>query len=452
MAQGVKTRSMLAQMQLTRDQSGEMPVESPDLRTQGSSPLERDNIMEMRQEPSRNPFRRRSSNRTPEYIGDAEYEYHVSGIDRRDTEYLRRPDEDCDEYLRPVGVQTQRPMGFRSQGANMAGQIKLNLPRYNGQGKWSTFINQFEAITYNWSQEKKLYHMFSCLSGEAADFAFELDEYLRNNYEFLVEELQRRFRVTETPQTCARQFYRRKLRSSETIKQFAADLKTLVRKAFPSGLNRVAMEQMLIKQFFDGLDDDELRYNVEYLKMPRDLDDAVDLVYEHDEFRKVKREHQKHKIQTVQEPQLRGSVNGSSPVSYPNRNGYTGDRGTTQPQNRWDRNFQNPQLRSANRLEIQELKQILSKLTLQVNNLLLASGENAAKVGSTERKCFKCGKVGHFKRECPETQPSQVKVVSCEEKEEPTEESEYSGCDDCQQMMNSEEHDVDNEDPHMLNW
>lgn len=36
------------------------------------------------------------------------------------------------------------------------------------------------------------------------------------------------------------------------------------------------MEQLLIKQFFDGLEDDDL--HVEYLKMPRSLDEAVNMM------------------------------------------------------------------------------------------------------------------------------------------------------------------------------
>jgi hypothetical protein len=285
----------------------------------------------------------------------------------------------------------------RQQNRNSAAHIKLNLPKYDGRTRWKTFINQFEAITRDWSEDQKLYHLLTCLSGDAADFVFELESHIRGSLDLLVEELERRFKTTETPQTCARQFYRRKLRSGETIKQFAADLKTLVRKAYPQGLDRSAMEQMLIKQFFDGLEDDDLRYNIEYLKMPKGLDEAVDLVYEHDEFRKVKRENIKqHKVNAVQpmkeERQLRKLSPSTAPTSA-----------------------------VSSQTELLEIKQALAKLTLQVNTLL--NKQSPTKTEIRDRKCFKCGREGHFKRQCPEIQADRVKAVATlEEEDEPCEE------------------------------
>ena len=167
---------------------------------------------------------------------------------------------------------------------------ELKLPRYDGQGKWRTFIRQFEAITCSWSENERLQHLLTCLKGDAADFAFDLDRAVLNNYDLLVEELHKRFHTKETRQTKVRKFYNRKLQKDETLCQFAGDLKCLIRKAYPNGLSRQVMEEMLLKQFFDGLEDEDLRYYVEYLKNPENLDEAVELVYEYDEYRNIKRE------------------------------------------------------------------------------------------------------------------------------------------------------------------
>ena len=150
-----------------------------------------------------------------------------------------RPVSHPDRYYRPSA---------QYRGRSSASQVKLSLPKFNGRIKWRTFRSQFEAVTADWDDDERLYHLLANLTGEAADFAFELEDHIRQDFDSLVDELERRFKVIETPQTCARQFYRRKLRSGETMKQFAANLKTPVRKAYPRGLNRWAMEQMLIKQ------------------------------------------------------------------------------------------------------------------------------------------------------------------------------------------------------------
>jgi hypothetical protein len=163
------------------------------------------------------------------------------------------------------------------------------------------------------------------------------------------------------------------------------------------------MEQMLIKQFFDGLDDDDLRYNIEYLKMPKGLDEAVDLVYEHDEFRKIKRENTKHKVHAIQ------TENGVKQPTYPQKKLTNNGTATFQV----DCNA-----------ELKEIKQALFKLTNQVNNLL--NGQSfPAKNEVQERKCFKCGKPGHFKKQCPEKSSEQVRAALAYEEDD-------DACEECQ--------------------
>ena len=330
-------------------------------------------------------------NGPPVYYHDA-YERQPHRLD-----FVAHCDPEINEipqHLLNGNINRQRPSSYlrryqvpaNRRNENFVAQFKLNLPRYDGKTRWQTFYHQFEAVTQDWSEDKKLYHLLSCLTADAADFVFELESHVRDSYHSLTEELDRRFKTIETPQMCARQFYRRKLRSGETIKQFASELKSLVRKAYPQGLDRSAMERMMIKQFFDGLDDDDLRYNIEYLKMPKGLDEAIELVHEHDQFKRINRENVKQKVNAVQPSP--GQRPQSPASSVPNQS-------------------------YAN--EIKEIKLALTQLTNQVDKLM-----NSQQQG---RKCYKCGREGHFKRACPETS-EQVKAVSAY--------YDVVICDDCQ--------------------
>ena len=72
-------------------------------------------------------------------------------------------------------------------------------------------------------------------------------------------------------------FFSRTLRRNESVREFAADIKNLSYKAFPTGLSNQAREQMLIKQFFDGLADQDASFQILYLQRPRTLDIALDM-------------------------------------------------------------------------------------------------------------------------------------------------------------------------------
>ena len=173
--------------------------------------------------------------------------------------------------------------------------VKINLPHYDGRTKWQTFIRQFESVTWQWNEERKLQHLLASLRGDAADFVFDLERHILNDYRYLVAELENRFITRESRETHVRQFYGRKFKRGETIREFASDLKRLIRKAYPTGINQDVREDMLLKQFFDGLEDEDLNYYVQYLKSPDTLDLAVELVYEYDDRRNIQRENKRSK-------------------------------------------------------------------------------------------------------------------------------------------------------------
>ena len=53
----------------------------------------------------------------------------------------------------------------------------IKVPVFNWRGKWNTFISQFEVFAENlcWSESQKRQHLLAALTGDAADFVFDLE-------------------------------------------------------------------------------------------------------------------------------------------------------------------------------------------------------------------------------------------------------------------------------------
>ena len=60
----------------------------------------------------------------------------------------------------------------------------------------------------------------------------------------------------------------------ERVEEYAAELKRLYDKAHPNR-DSLTREEDLIRRFLDGLSERDAQYNVEYVKEPRNIDEAV---------------------------------------------------------------------------------------------------------------------------------------------------------------------------------
>ena len=126
-----------------------------------------------------------------------------------------------------------------------------------------------------WSEDDRLDEILPRLQGAVGEFVFgQLRREVSANYAQLVSELNSRFRVVVTKKTYGAQFSHRSQKSSESVEEYAAELKRLYDKAH-ANRDEETRHENLLRKFLDGLYDEKARFQVEYVKEPRDIDEAV---------------------------------------------------------------------------------------------------------------------------------------------------------------------------------
>ena len=256
-------------------------------------------------------------------------------------------------------------------------------PRFSGKEKWDTYIRQFSAIAHNnrWTQQQKLGQLLGALFDEAADFTFDLSPDILENYEHLVYSLEQRFRVVETRDSLQHQFHSRKLKLDENMKQYAASLKSLIIKAFSSGLSNQIREEMLMKQFFDGLCDDEVNFHVKYLKHPQTLDDAVAQVEKYYFYRKKNQFQKKSHVRNITEIH----------------------DGNLEEKIQAVKQKESPESEQIKKLakNVEELTNIVSQLVKSEQSRQKKRDENKSNRNMNDVKCYACNENGHYANSCP---------------------------------------------------
>lgn len=151
------------------------------------------------------------------------------------------------------------------------------LPPFTGSETWEVWINRFEDVAgrRKWRDAQKLDALLPRLQGNAGEFVFgQLPPRVRNDYLALTRELKNRFRKVETAKAFGSRFRRRAQKQNESLEEYAGELKRLYDKAYPLRDAETRREDLL-RTFLDGLIDDEAGSQVEYVKEPVDIDEAV---------------------------------------------------------------------------------------------------------------------------------------------------------------------------------
>ena len=133
---------------------------------------------------------------------------------------------------------------------------QMQVPKpYNGNTSWKSFKDHFERVARanNWtSNAEKVQNLTLSLDGQAADVLKEIDETSPTAYTDIWEALKQRFGKLDEPREAMRRFENRKQHDTESISDFAMQLRLLFREAWPHATSE-HKEATLKRRFEDGL-------------------------------------------------------------------------------------------------------------------------------------------------------------------------------------------------------
>ncbi|KAK3922745.1 Retrovirus-related Pol polyprotein from transposon 412 [Frankliniella fusca] len=150
----------------------------------------------------------------------------------------------------------------------------ITVPKFDGKRVWHVFDIQFAAAAdaRGWSAEERGRRLLNALEGPAADVVLFLPAEAQQDYERLRTRLSEHYAAPQGAVAEA-ELQKRVQRPGESLRDFANDLRTLVRRAYP-GWPDDAAETFARNAFLAGVADVDVRRAVR-LRQPATLNDAL---------------------------------------------------------------------------------------------------------------------------------------------------------------------------------
>ena len=129
--------------------------------------------------------------------------------------------------------------------------------------------------------------MLPSMKGPAGEYVYDqLGRRQRSSYKELVDCLKKSFRKVESRKMFAEMFWKRDQKAGELEETYAAELKRLHGKAWPKR-NTESTKEDLLQRFMNGLLDKRGKQQVEFVKNPTNIDNALNEVVKYREARQV---------------------------------------------------------------------------------------------------------------------------------------------------------------------
>ena len=257
---------------------------------------------------------------------------------------------------------------------------------YDGKTNWLAFKQKFTryATACEWTSEECLNCLCWCLTDKAADFyaiLMERNEHL--TYRRLMSRLEKRFGVKELAETAQARFQQATQASGESLEDWADRVLTLATKAFKTLPEHYSSKQAVVR-FCEGLLDREAGLRVGMDK-PANIEQAINSVrwYQHlqqsvygKSSKRDQRKQEESYVKAVQETRVQTDEQSSLRISS---------------------------LEAAMAKLQKSFDAMSSKMTQQQKKPggQTSSGTWYKRPGTLKQACYRCGEVGHFRRDCP---------------------------------------------------
>lgn len=280
------------------------------------------------------------------------------------------------------------------------------LPPFTGQDKekWIVWKGRFEEVADrgNWTDNDRLDELLPRMQGGAGEFVFEqLTKEIRSNYKKVIQELDNRYRVVETKKSLEAKFSIRRQKPNEPVEVYAAELKKMYAKAYPSRDENTRREDLL-RKFFDGLNDEKIQFQVEYIKEPDNIDDAVFQVVNFCDLNKRSNARaEKRPVRAVTDKQVKPEIrrkSGSQELQPKKTQNNTASITTDEchVQETAMSTFQDDMLK------MKEQIQNLEKMIAEMNRYSSTGFQQKPKSTPNQNNiCYNCKNIGHYARDCP---------------------------------------------------
>ena len=278
----------------------------------------------------------------------------------------------------------QSPMpGMMSQSPNVT-HVKQQRPllvpdRYDGKLAWRDFQQHFEACKglNQWNDSEAASYMLASLQGEALRYVSGMSTEVRHSYKELTILLERRFGSAKQAENFLAELRHRRQGPRETLQELGQAIHELAIKAYPE-IPANARGRLEKAHYIDAVDSQLIREGIHRAR-PSTLDEAIQAALETENFEKVEMQRRNERIRAGKF--ARGLENED------------------------DARLQQMESMFTQRMnDIQhQISEMCMNMSSGVNRPQSSSNEARSSDAQwrEERRCYKCGEIGHLIRYCP---------------------------------------------------